>query len=77
MELLFAAETLLAYAQWQLKKEKTSDDECYTHGEMVRGLFHTRCQISARNHKGQERVYVDFDIQARQFASLFHLFWLE
>lgn len=77
MELLFAAETLLAYARWQLNKEKTSGDEGCTHGEMVRGLFHTRCQISTRTHKGQERVYVDFDIQARQFASLFRLFWPE
>jgi hypothetical protein len=45
LELLFATETLLAYALWQLNKEKTSDDEGYTHGKMVRGLFHTRCEI--------------------------------
>ncbi|WP_240489077.1 transposase [Cohnella thermotolerans] len=77
LELLFAAETLLAYALWQLNKEKTSDDEGCTHGEMVRGLFHTRCQINTRTHKGKERVYVDFDIQAQQFASLFRLFWPE
>lgn len=50
-ELLFAAETLLSVALFELNKEKTSD-EGYTHGEMVRGLFHTRCQIRLKNHKG-------------------------
>lgn len=75
LELLFAAETLLAYALWQLNKEKTSDEEGYTHGEMVRGLFHTRCQVHMRNHKGSQRIYIDFDTQAQQFARLFDLFW--
>ncbi|MCZ8516923.1 transposase [Paenibacillus filicis] len=74
-ELLFAAETLLSYALWQLNKEKTSVDEGCTHGEMVSCLFHTRCQIRIQTHKGEERVYVDFDIQARQFANLFSQFW--
>jgi hypothetical protein len=41
-ELLLVTETLLAVALWELNKEKTSD-EGYTYGEMVRGLFHTRC----------------------------------
>jgi hypothetical protein len=52
-ELLFAAETLLNYAHWQGNKEKTSDDEGYTHGEMVRGLFHTRCQVRMKTLKGE------------------------
>ncbi|TVY10350.1 transposase [Paenibacillus cremeus] len=60
-ELLFAAETLLAVALYELNKEKTSDDEGYTHGKMVRGLFHTRCQLRKRNHQGSQRIYVDFD----------------
>jgi hypothetical protein len=76
-ELLFAAETLLAYAQWQLNKEKTSDEEGYTHGKMVRGLFHTRCQVHVKTKKGIQRIYIDFDIQAQQFARLFELFWPE
>nr|WP_311547877.1 transposase [Paenibacillus baekrokdamisoli] len=74
MELLFAAETLLAYALWQVNKEKTSD-ESHTHGEMVRGLFHTRCQVRTRNHKGLKRIYIDFDIEARRFASLISAYW--
>ncbi|GAC44329.1 glucose/sorbosone dehydrogenase, partial [Paenibacillus popilliae ATCC 14706] len=50
-ELLFTAETMLAVALFELNKEKTSDDEGYTHGKMVRGLFHTRCQVRVKNHK--------------------------
>lgn len=73
-ELLFAAETLLAIAQLELNKEKTSDESC-THGKMVRCLFHTRCQVRKTTKKGVERIYIDFDIQARQFARLFKLFW--
>jgi hypothetical protein len=75
-ELLFAAETLLAIAQMELNKEKTSDESC-THGKMVSGLFHTRCQVRITTTKGVERIYIDFDIQARQFARLFKLFWPE
>lgn len=74
MELLFATETLLAYALWQLNKEKTSDESC-THGEMVRGLFHTRCQVRCSNRKGSERIYIDFDIETRRFASLISAYW--
>ncbi|QJD88152.1 transposase [Cohnella herbarum] len=75
MELLFATETLLAYTLWQINKEKTSDDEGCTHGEMVRGLFHTRCQISRTNRKGIQRIYVDFDIEAYRFASIISAYW--
>jgi hypothetical protein len=77
VELLFTAETLLAVARFELNKEKTSDDEGYTHGEMVRGLFHTRCQVRVDNRKGHQRIYLDFDIQVQQFARLIELFWPE
>ncbi|OAB26499.1 hypothetical protein PMSD_25270 [Paenibacillus macquariensis subsp. defensor] len=53
-ELLFAAETLLAIALFELNKEKTSGGEGYTQGKMVIGLFHTRCQTRTRTCKGQE-----------------------
>ncbi|UOF89274.1 transposase [Fodinisporobacter ferrooxydans] len=76
-ELLFTAETLLAVALFELNKEKTSDDEGYTHGEMVRGLFHTRCQVRVKNHKGIQRIYIDCDTQVQQFARLIELFWPE
>jgi hypothetical protein len=58
-ELLFATETLLAIAQLELNKEKTSDESC-THGKMVRGLFHTRCQVRKTTANGVERIYIDF-----------------
>mgnify|MGYP001388090595 FL=1 len=74
MELLFATETLLSYALWQVNKEKTSD-ESSTHGEMVQGLFHTRCQVRSRNHKGIERIYIDCDTEVRRFARLISLYW--
>ena len=74
MEMLFAAETLLAYALWQINKEKTSDERC-THGEMVSSLFHTRCQIRTRNHKGSERIYIEFDIEALRFSSFISDYW--
>lgn len=74
-ELLFTAETLLAVALFEMNKEKTSGDEGCTHGEMVRGLFHTRCQTRTRTYKGQERIYVDFDIEVKRFARLIRCFW--
>lgn len=74
-ELLFTAETLLAIAQLELNKEKTSDEEGYTHGEMVRGLFHTRCQIHVNNHKGIQRISIDCDTKVQRFARLIDLFW--
>lgn len=76
-ELLFTAETLLSVALHELNKEKTSDDEGYTHGEMVRGLFHTRCQIHMLNHKGQQRISIDCDTHVQRFARLIELFWPE
>jgi hypothetical protein len=75
LELLFAADTLLGYAHWQLNKEKTSDEEGYTHGEMVHGLFHTRCQIRSKNQRGLETISLDIDIEVRKFARLIQLFW--
>jgi len=77
LELLFVTETLLGVALWELNKEKTSDDEGYTHGEMVRGLFHTRCQLRIKHHKGQERIYLDCDTRVQDFARLIDLFWPE
>lgn len=74
MELLFTTETLLAYALWQVNKEKTSGESC-THGEMVRGLFKTRCQVHTRNHKGSQRIYVDFDTDVRRFANFISAYW--
>jgi hypothetical protein len=74
-ELLFVTETLLAIAQLELNKEKTSDEEGYTHGEMVRGLFHTRCQVHMNNHKGIQRISIECDTKVKRFARLIDHFW--
>jgi hypothetical protein len=76
-ELVFVAETLLSVALFELNKEKTSDDEGYNHGEMVRGLFHTRCQVRLITRKGVQRISIDCDTTVRQFARLIELFWPE
>ena len=36
------------YVAGLISKEKPSDGKGCTHGEMVRGLFHTRCQTRTR-----------------------------
>ena len=59
---------------WEINKEKTSD-ECCTPGEMVRGIFYTRCQIRISNHKGSERIYIDFDTSMRRFESFNSTYW--
>lgn len=75
LELLFVTETLLNYAQWFENKEKTSDGECFTHGEMVSSLFHTRCEIRLKVRKGIQQVHIQFDTTVHRFARLFDEFW--
>ncbi|MCG7409363.1 hypothetical protein MH117_18250 [Paenibacillus sp. ACRRX] len=60
-----------------MNKEKTSRDEGFTHGEMVRCLFHTRCQTYKRIYKSKGRIYVDFDVEVKRFARRIRLFWLQ
>jgi len=73
--LLFTAESLLNYAKWQLNKDKASDEEGCTHGKMVKSLFHTRCQIQMKIKQKIQKIYIYFDIEVQQFATLFKLFW--
>ncbi len=75
LELLFATETLLNYAQWYENKGKTSDEEGFTHGEMVNSLFHTRCEVQLKIRKGIQQVHIQFDTTVHRFARLFHAFW--
>jgi hypothetical protein len=74
LELLFAVDTLLGYAHWQLNNEKTSDESC-TYGEMVRGLFHTRCQIRSKNQHCLQTISIEIDTEVKKFARLIQLFW--
>jgi len=75
LELLFAAESLLNYAQWYENKGKTSDGEGFTHGEMVSSLFHTRCEVQLKTRKGIQQVHIQFDTTVHRFARLFDEFW--
>jgi len=75
LQLLFTAECLLNYAKWQLNKDKTSSEEDFTHGEMVKSLFHTRCQIKLKTKGIIQKIYAYFDTEVQKFARLFKLFW--
>jgi hypothetical protein len=75
LELLFAADTLLGFAYWEANKEKTSDGDGCTHGEMVRCLFHTRCQIRSKTRSGIQTISLDIGTEAVQFARLIQLWW--
>lgn len=75
LQLLFTAECLLNYAKWQLNKDKTSSEEDFTHGEMIKSLFHTRCQIKLKTKGTIQKIYSYFDTEVQKFARLFKLFW--
>lgn len=75
LELLLAAETLVSYALWQANKTKTSEAKGFTHGEIVRSLFHTRCQIHVKTSHDLAQIQVIIDIQVGRFTRLFEHFW--
>lgn len=71
--LLFVAESLIQLAQWDYnKKEKTSSKEEVTHGQVVEFLFHTRCEVIAKNN---DTIQVHFDMISQRFASFFRKYW--
>ena len=75
-ELIFAAETLVSYAQWQANQGKLSDEEVFTHGQIINSLFHIRCEIRIKSHKiGIQQVTVSIDTDAKKFIRLFDLYW--
>lgn len=74
-ELLFMAETLLSFALWELKTETDDAEKSFTHGEMVEGLFHARCQLSIENLRDSQCTSVCFDLKVKRFARLFDRFW--
>jgi hypothetical protein len=71
LSLLFVAESLVRFAQWQYN-EKTSEKEEVTHGQVVALLFHTRCEVRAKN---TNTIQVYFDMTSRRFASFFEEHW--
>ena len=73
IELLFTAETLLAYARWELNDKGV--EEGFTHGEMVRNFFNATYSVVIKAQQCFQTVQVHFDTEVRQFARLINKFW--
>jgi len=71
LSLLMVAETLVRYAQWKYN-EKTDMEQEVTHGQVVAFLFHTRCEVNAKN---KDSIQVYFDMTTQRFASFFNKYW--
>lgn len=71
LSLLFVAESLVRFAQWEYN-EKTGSKEEVTHGQVVALLFHTRCEVYA---KSKDSIQVYFDMSSQRFASFFRKYW--
>jgi transposase len=71
LSLLFVAECLVRFAQWEIN-EKTGSKEEVTHGQVVELLFHTRCEVSA---KSKDSIQIYLDMGSRMFASFFQKYW--
>lgn len=67
IEMIFIAETMLCYANWELNKE---GDIILTHGEMVREIINASHRISIRNS-----LQVYFDTTIAKYTSFFKKFW--
>jgi hypothetical protein len=73
IELLFTAETLLAFARWQLIIEGVEED--FTHGQMVRSFFNAAYSIVLKANRTLKTIQVYFATDVRRFASLINKFW--
>jgi hypothetical protein len=69
--LLFVAETLVRFAQWEHNKE----GEAVTHGEIVRLLFRGRCWVEFRSSPSGRVVHPVMDTGARRFQRLCEAYW--
>ncbi|MGL6121389.1 MAG: transposase [Fusobacteriaceae bacterium] len=67
IEMLFIAETILNYANWELNRDGVIN---LTHGEMVRELINAKHRITFK-----KKLQVYFATSCTQFASLFEKFW--
>jgi hypothetical protein len=70
--LLFVAETLVRFAQWEHNKE----GEAVTHGEIVRLLFRGRCWVEFRTSPSGMVVHPVMDTGARVFRGCVKLIGL-
>ena len=67
IEMLFMAETLLTYANWELNKDGTIT---LTHGEMIREIINANHRISLK-----DKLHVYFDTTNTRFTRFFRKFW--
>jgi hypothetical protein len=67
IEMLFIAETLLTYANWELNKDGVVT---LTHGEMVGEIINAKHRTSQK-----DKLYVYFDTEIKRFARFFKKFW--
>jgi hypothetical protein len=65
--MLFMAETLLTYANWELNKDGTIT---LTHGEMIREIINANHRISLK-----DKLHVYFDTTNTRFTRFFRKFW--
>jgi len=69
--LLFVAETLIRFVQWEHNKE----GETVTHGEIVRLLFRSRCWVEFSSLPSGKVVHSIMDTGARRFQRLCEAYW--
>jgi hypothetical protein len=73
IELLFTAETLLAYARWELNNDGVEED--FTHGQMVRYFFNAAYSIVSKVYHYSQKIQVYFATDVGKFARLIEKFW--
>jgi len=65
--MIFIAETLLNYINWELNKDGAIT---LTHGEMIREIINASHRICLKN-----KLQLYFDISSMRFASFIKKFW--
>ena len=71
VEMLFLTETLVRIAMWELHprpSNEESDEEVFTHGQVVQKLFIASCRIELHTHSGIESIRVYFDTTDDMFS---------
>jgi len=74
--LLFTAETLIRFAQWE-HNVKAGAEDAVTHGQVVKLLFRTRCTLTtpSTSHSKSDVVQLYFHTATQRFASLLDKYW--
>lgn len=74
LTLLFTAETLIRYLQWE--QRKTAGEEDCTHGQVIRNLLCIRCRTLVKGRRNENpSISLDLDIEAKRFARVIRKLW--